>query len=163
MGILDKFKRKKPAEQKKPEEKKYPKKESVKEESKEVVSETVVTPDGRMATVQKKADKKTRKSKQKKEDTGKAYQILIKPLITEKGSSLGINHQYVFEVAPRANKIQVKQAIKRLYDVDVVKVNIINMHGKEIRYGRTEGRTKRWKKAIVTLMPDEKIEIQEGL
>ena len=71
--------------------------------------------------------------------------------------------QYVFEVSPRANKIEIRKAIKKVYNVEPIKINVIRVAGKKIRYGRTEGRTKNWKKAVITLAPGQKIEIQEGL
>ena len=85
------------------------------------------------------------------------------PLITEKGSYLSSTNQYVFAVAPQTNKIEVRKAIRKVYGVDPIKVNIMNFSGKKVRYGRTEGRTKAWKKAVITLAQGQKIEIQEGL
>ncbi|MBU0597503.1 50S ribosomal protein L23 [Patescibacteria group bacterium] len=159
MGFLDKFKKKKTDNEKAPDRKPTIKEKKIEETQ----TETVVTPDGQLKTVAKKSSAKPKKVKPKKEDTGHAYQVLIRPLITEKGSYLGANNQYVFEVSPMTNKIEVKKAIKKVYGVDPVKVNTIRMEGKEIRYGRTQGRTKHWKKAVITLPPNQKIEIQEGL
>ena len=163
MGILDRFKKKKGEEKEevkeKPKIKARQKKEKKKEEPKR---QAVVTPDGRLVSAPKK-ETKAKKIKPKKEDTGHAYRVLIKPLITEKASSLGMYSQYAFEVAANANKIEVKKAIKKVYGVDPIKVNMMNISGKDVRYGRTEGRTKDWKKAIVTLAPGQKIDIQEGL
>lgn len=150
MGLLDKLKIKKFGDKKK--------KEKVEEKQ-----ETVVTPDGRLVNVQKKGEAKPKKAKLKKDDTGEAYRVLVKPLITEKGSSLGMFNKYIFEVTPHTNKIEIKKAIKKVYGVDPIKVNIINILGKKVRYGRTEGRTKHWKKAVVTLPQGQKIDVQEGL
>jgi len=168
MGILDKFKIKKSPvkktaekkEQSKPDKKSIPARAAVEKDEK---SGAVVTPDGRLVSAPKKSDTKTKKVKPKKDDTGEAYRVLIKSLITEKGSSLGMYNQYIFEVAPFTNKIEIKKAIKKIYGVDPVKVNVMNISGKQIRYGRTEGRTKHWKKAVVTLPQGQKIDIQEGL
>ena len=96
-----------------------------------------------------------------------AYQIIIRPWITEKATSLIEQNQYVFEVAPEANKIQIRQAIEEIFDVRVQAVNTVNVKGKlrrrRTRRGITEGYTKTRKKAIVTLTPDSKrIEIFEG-
>lgn len=158
MGIFDRFRK-----TKKKEEKEVKEKPKVKAEKKEEIKQqAVMTPDGRLVSVPKK-EEKAKKIKIKKEDTGNAYRVLVKPRITEKGSSLGVYNQYVFEVADQTNKIEVRKAIKKVYGVDPIKVNIINMSGKKVRYGRTEGRTKNWKKAIVTLAPGQKIEMQEGL
>ena len=155
MGIFDKFKKKTPV-------KTEPKKEKVKKAS-PAPTKAVVTADGKLAAVAGKKDEKQKKVKPKKEDTAEAYRVLIKPLITEKGSYLGQNNQYIFEVAPATNKIEIRKAIRKVYGVDPIKVNVINYNGKEIRYGRSEGRTKQWKKAIITLATGQKIEIQEGL
>jgi len=157
MGLLDKLKRKKTTEK----EPKAAKKET--RPAKEIEKQAVVTPDGKLVSAPKKSATKVKKAKPKKEDTGQAYRVLIKPLITEKGSYLSGYSQYIFAVAPQTNKIEVRKAIKKVYGVDPVKVNIMNVSGKQIRYGRTEGRTKSWKKAIITLPPGQKIEIQEGL
>jgi large subunit ribosomal protein L23 len=72
-------------------------------------------------------------------------------------------NQYIFQVAPGTNRVEVRKAIRKLYGVDPIKVNIINVRGKKIRYGRSEGQTKAWKKAVITLAAGQKIEIQEGL
>ena len=96
-----------------------------------------------------------------------AYQIVIRPWITEKATSLIENNQYVFEVAPEANKIQIRQAIEELFAVQVKDVSVMNVKGKlkrrRTRRGITEGYTKTRKKAIVTLRPESKrIELFEG-
>ncbi|HPI67503.1 MAG TPA: 50S ribosomal protein L23 [bacterium] len=87
--------------------------------------------------------------------------LLIKPIVTEKTAYLGANNQYVFAVTNQANKINIKKAIENAYQVKVVKVNIIKQLGKKVRYGKTTGRTKNWKKAIITLKPGEKIDLYE--
>lgn len=155
MGLFDKLKRKpkgKPAAgEKKP------------KVVKESQGRPVVTPEGKLVAAAGKTEPKAKKVKPKKEDTGDAYRVLIKPLISEKGSYLGQYNQYLFEVAPGTNKIEVKKAIKKVYGVETTKVNMLNVGGKHVRYGRSEGRTKNWKKAIVSVAPGQKIEIQEGL
>ncbi|MGC9049085.1 MAG: 50S ribosomal protein L23 [Patescibacteria group bacterium] len=87
-----------------------------------------------------------------------AHRILIKPIITEKATGLETLNKYVFEVSPRTNKIEIKKAIKELYNVEPLKIQIINIKGKFVRYGRARGKTKNWKKAIVTLKRGEKID-----
>ncbi|MFH0804983.1 MAG: 50S ribosomal protein L23, partial [Patescibacteria group bacterium] len=120
--------------------------------------------DKKLTTAVVKADEpKAKKVKTKKDDTGDAYRVLIRPMITEKGSFLGMSGQYLFEVATSANKVEVVKAIKKVYGVTPISVRMMNVTGKKIRYGRSEGRTKRWKKAIVSLPAGQKIEIQEGL
>lgn len=107
--------------------------------------------------------KEAKPSRVNKEDTKDAYRILIKPIISERATFLGAEGKYLFEVLPRANKIEIKKAIRNLYGVSPMKVNIINVSGKETTYGRARGRTKNWKKAIVTLQEGDKIELVEGV
>ncbi len=85
--------------------------------------------------------------------------VLLKPIITEKATALATQNKYLFAVARETNKIEIKKAIKELYNFWPVKVNIIKMRGKEVRYGQTRGQTKKWIKAIVTLKKGEKIDL----
>lgn len=168
MGILDSLKRKKdaPKSDAKPAQiSGTQQKDTKKDTDIEVVKETVVTPEGKLVEVEKKQKKDTKKkaSTPKKEDTGNAHRVLMHPLITEKGSFLGAQNQYVFAVAPNTNKIEIRKAIKAVYGIMPTKVRIVTMAGKYVRYGRTEGSTKHWKKAIVSLPEGQKIDIQEGL
>ncbi len=94
---------------------------------------------------------------------GNAYRILVKPLVTEKVSNLGVLNKYVFAVAPEANKIEIAKAVKEVYGIKPVGVNIINRLGKKARYGRISGWRKDWKKAIVTLPKGQTIKIYEGV
>lgn len=102
------------------------------------------------------------KSKINKENTGDAYRILVKPLITEKVTELGAFNQYAFAVSRDANKAEVKKAIKKVYGVEPIRVNIMNVAGRKVRWGRTTGKTVGWKKAIVFLNPNDKIEVIDG-
>lgn len=150
MGIFDRFKKKDADDKAVPEKKKEEKKEKVeikqdKKNNKKEVSKSVA------------------KSGELKGKTKQAYQVLVKPLVTEKASDLGALNKYVFAVNPRMNKIEVKKAIRTIYNVDPVKVNIANFSGKNVSYGRIKGKTKSWKKAIVTLKPGDKIEVYEGV
>lgn len=79
------------------------------------------------------------------------YDIIFAPIITEKSASLEQEGKYVFKVDVRANKTQVKQAIEKIFNVKVEKVNIMNTHPKNKRVGRYTGKTNRYKKAIVKL------------
>jgi len=89
--------------------------------------------------------------------------IIIRPILTEKALRLKEQaNQYVFEVAPSANKPQVKYAVENLFRVHVEEVKIINKKGKIRRVRRAPGRTKRIKKAIVKLRSGESIPIFEG-
>lgn len=91
------------------------------------------------------------------------YEVLKRPLITEKNSLLQIQGKYAFKVAAKANKGQVKQAVETAFKVNVTGVNIITVHGKQRRVGRQQVLTPPWKKAIVTLKPGDKIELFEGV
>lgn len=90
-------------------------------------------------------------------------QILVKPLVTEKASSLGSLNKYVFAVHPKVNKVEIKKEIKKMYNVNPQHVNIVTMRGRLVRYGRTTGTTKKWKKAIITLKPGQSIEVYKGV
>lgn len=89
------------------------------------------------------------------------YDVIRRPVITEKSNILMDDHnQYVFEVASNANKIQIKEAVEVIFDVDVVRVNTIVMPAKRGRRGRKWYiRSKQWKKAIVTLESGQEIKL----
>lgn len=84
------------------------------------------------------------------------YDIITKPVITENSMDLAQEKKYTFKVARDANKTQVKDAVEEIFDVDVAKVNIMNIKGKVKRLGRFVGKTPDYKKAIVTLTEDSK-------
>jgi large subunit ribosomal protein L23 len=95
-----------------------------------------------------------------------SHEIIRRPVITEKNTLLNTQGKYIFEVAEAANKLDVKRAVEDVFNVRVVKVNIINVKGKLRRAPgrrRTEGYTRPWKKAIVTLAPGDRIELYEGV
>jgi len=106
---------------------------------------------------------KTEKGEKKTRTYGNAYSILIKPLITEKAANLGTENKYVFAVAAGANKIEIAKAVKEVYGVEPKNVNIINVKGKNVKYGRTNGVRKNWRKAIVMLPKGKSINIYEGV
>jgi large subunit ribosomal protein L23 len=92
------------------------------------------------------------------------YEIIKKPCLTEKGLGLQeINNQVVVKVDPRANKIEIKEAVEKLFNVSVVKVRTANMHGKQKRVGKSIGQQADWKKAIVTLAEGSKIDFLEKI
>ncbi|HEY78487.1 MAG TPA: 50S ribosomal protein L23 [Dehalococcoidia bacterium] len=91
------------------------------------------------------------------------YEVLRRPLITEKGAGLQEQNKYVFEVASGANKSQIKQAVEKAFSVTVTAVNVMTVHGKTRRVGRRQVLTPSTKKAIVSLKPGDKIEIFEGV
>lgn len=87
------------------------------------------------------------------------HEVLMRPLVTEKGVSSSERHnQYAFEISPLASKEDVRRAVVELFNVRVEKVRTQNRRGKERRHKFRVGRTKDWKKAIVTLHPDDKID-----
>ena len=90
------------------------------------------------------------------------YEVLRRPVITEKSTLLQEQSKYVFEVALKANKTLVQEAVQRAFDVKVTKVNIMNVHPKRKRFGVRLVPGKAWKKAIVTLKPGDKIQLFEG-
>ena len=93
-----------------------------------------------------------------------AYDIIKKPLLSEKSSDGIPSKKYVFVVDERADKTQIKAAVEQIFGVTVDKVNVVNVRGKYKRQGRTEGYTSKFKKAYVKLTADSKaIEFFESL
>ena len=90
-------------------------------------------------------------------------QVLVKPTITEKSTILQESGKYTFQVAPRANKVEIKAAVQKNFDVTVADVNITKIHGKRKRYGPRLSKKPDFKKAVVTLKPGDRIDIVEGL
>jgi len=87
------------------------------------------------------------------------YQILLRPLVTEKGTHQSTRYNaYAFQVNPVANKNQIKAAVEELFHVRVEAVRTMNRRGKKRRFRQTEGQLPGWKKAVVTLHTDDKIE-----
>ena len=91
------------------------------------------------------------------------HKVLEKPMITEKSTILQESGKYTFRVAPKANKVQVKEAVEMSFDVTVVDVNITKTHGKRKRYGSRMTKKPDIKKAIVTLAEGDRINLIEGL
>ena len=90
--------------------------------------------------------------------------VVRRALITEKGTALReLRNQYHFEVARDANKIEIKRAIETIFSVKVGSVRTQQLRGKVRRQGRYSGKRSDWKKAIVTLLPDQKIELFEQI
>ncbi len=93
-----------------------------------------------------------------------ARDIIIAPVVTEKSVTLMADKKYTFKVDKNANKIQIANAVEKIFDVKVAKVNTISMKGAKRRMGRFEGYRSDWKKAIVTLTADSKtIEFFDGM
>ena len=92
------------------------------------------------------------------------YDVIIKPVISERSMEDAQAKKYTFKVAVDANKTEVKNAVEEIFDVEVKKVNIMNVKGKKKRMGRNVGMTSASRKAIVTLTQDSKeIEFFQGL
>lgn len=99
------------------------------------------------------------------------YHTIVRPLVTEKGThQSALSHEathsrparggaYTFEVHPKANKVQICQAIEKIYNVRVLSVRTANRMGKRRRYRTTYGQTRSWKKAVVVLRPEHHIDL----
>ena len=91
------------------------------------------------------------------------HQVLIKPTITEKSTLLQESGKYTFQVNGGANKVEVKEAVEKNFDVTVLDVNITKLHGKKKRYGPRIKQRPDTKKAVVTLKQGDRINLIEGL
>lgn len=140
MGLLDRWTKKTTAKQL-----------SQKEESKVVEAKSVVS-----ATPSASAPKSAVTSSQ-------SYRVIVRPLVTEKAAHSEGSGKYTFVVARLASKTQVKRAIHELYGVLPASVNMVNMPGKRVRFGRSMGRRSDFKKAVVTLPPGKTISVHEGV
>lgn len=155
-ALLDKFKKQAPTD---------PKNVSAKSKAK-VVEATKDLSVSELETVKAKQTIQTAQpavKAVKKEDTRQAYSVIVKPLITEKGTYLNSQGKYLFQVSARTNKVEVAKAIYYLYNVRPVKVNIIKKLGKHVTYGRVKGRTSDWKKAVVTMPKGVQLSVYEGV
>lgn len=86
------------------------------------------------------------------------YKIILRPVITEKSTIMKEkNREICFEVQARANKLEIKEAVERLFNVKIESVRVLKQHGKMRKVGRNQGRTKDWKKAYVKLKEGEKM------
>ncbi len=165
MGFFDRFKKANKGQDKQEERKESPKLKVAKDK-KEPVAEKVSTlkPKAEMKAPEAPPQEGEVKAKKaKKENSDLAFKILIKPLITEKATTLVSLNKYAFKVVKNANKIEIKKAIKALYGVDPIAVNIINERGKRVTSGRIRGKKSNWKKAVITLKKGDKIEVYEGV
>ncbi len=92
------------------------------------------------------------------------YAVIRRPIITEKGNlQKELANKVTFEVHPDANKKEIKAAVEKIFKVRVLDVNSLNQRGKNKRVGRFIGKRPNWKKAIVTIGPDDQIEFFEGI
>jgi len=110
-----------------------------------------------------KAVKKAVVAKVQADNKKISHDVLLRPVISEKATHLAPMNKYTFEVAPKANKSEIKKAVKQNYGVMPIGVNIINQSGKWVRFGKNVGRTKQIKRAIVTLKKGDSIKLYEGI
>jgi large subunit ribosomal protein L23 len=89
--------------------------------------------------------------------------VLLRPLITEKASSMMQDNKYTFVVPLTANKVEIRQAVENIFKVKVMVVNTVRVMGKTKRMGKTQGKRPDYKKAIVKLAPGQTIEFFEGV
>lgn len=104
-----------------------------------------------------------KKHKIKLSENSAIFRILVKPLVTEKSAVAESINKYSFVVARSANKNQIKKAVEEIYGVKPAVVNVINMEGRRLRFGRSAGRRSDFKKAIVTLPQGKTIDIHTGV
>jgi large subunit ribosomal protein L23 len=88
-----------------------------------------------------------------------ARDIIIRPIVTEKSYKMIEHNRYTFEVAKMASKIEIGKAVEEIFDVTVTNVNTMRVNGKKRRVRQALGRTKDWKKAVVTLKEGDSIEL----
>ena len=91
------------------------------------------------------------------------YEVIRRPLVTEKNATFQAEGKYAFEVDKKATKPQIKQAVERFFKVGVVSVNVMNMPSKARRVGKRITNTPTWKKAVITLKPGDKIDLFENV
>lgn len=146
MGILDVFKQNKGAGKKSKKGIRKPRVKKLEDKKDELKSDEI-----KLAPESKNL---------KKKDFSDAYKILKEPHITEKATDAGDDNKYTFKVFSKANKIEIKKAVRDLYGVSVLDVNIINIHKKTKRFGgRKGGHKEGYKKAIVTIQKGHIIDV----
>jgi large subunit ribosomal protein L23 len=92
------------------------------------------------------------------------YDMIVRPVVTEKTTEQKEkDNQVTFEVKPKANRIEIKRAVENIFSVKVEAVRTMNIQGKVKRRGRVVGKRKNWKKAIVTLVPGQRIDFFDGV
>ena len=153
MSWLNKIKAKKPSS---PPNVAHEPKEKPSEQKKEVVQ-------GAKPEVKKEEPKKAEAKKPLAKVSEKAARTLVRPIISEKAAHLAQDGKYMFEVSPGSNKIDIKKSIRELYGADAISVNVMNVRGKQVRWGRHFGKRKNWKRAIVTLKKGQSIDLYEGV
>jgi large subunit ribosomal protein L23 len=91
-----------------------------------------------------------------------ARQVILRPIVSEKSYALIAQNKYTFRVHPNAHKTQIRQAVEEIFDVTVADVRTMKMKPKPKRRGWTSGTTRAWKKAVIELVPGDRIELFEG-
>lgn len=168
MGLLDRWTKKKESEQLTEQSEKSEKKTTAKPAA-EVESTPKKAGVKKAAAAKEVKEKKTVKKEDKKEEApitgskGTMYHVIIRPLVTEKAAVMESNNKYAFLVDRNANKIQIAHAVKALYGVKPIAVNVTHMPGKVVRFGRSMGRRSDYKKAIVTLEKGKTITLHENV
>lgn len=92
-----------------------------------------------------------------------ASDVIVQPLISEKTAGLAGANQYVFVVRKDANRLRIRAAVKLMYGVSPLSINVMNVRGKKVRFGHREGSRSDWKKAIVTLPVGQTINVHGGV
>ncbi|MEK7105549.1 MAG: 50S ribosomal protein L23 [Patescibacteria group bacterium] len=146
MALLDRFKKKKEVEMSGAEAK---------------VASDVKKPESKKADVKKKEEKA--EPKKTKVVRGETTRVIMAPVVSEKAAHLAAKNTYVFRVHPSANRVQVAQAFKELYNIQPTSVNVVNLRREPVRFGRHFGKQKAWKKAMITLPKGKSIQIYEGV
>lgn len=154
MSFLDKFKSKKEQEVK---EKTAALTDKVKDSKKKVVK------DAKKASKSKTKKEKEVVAKKSMSIPSGLVNVILRPHITEKSAVLASSGKYVFVVSIDSGSVQVGSAIRAMYGITPVSVNIQNVKGKRVRFGRIKGKRKNWKKAIVTLPKGKTIDVFEGV
>lgn len=178
MGFFDNFKSSKAQEIKKSQGVNAPAAPKKKEEEKSVEAKTTKKPAAKSSKAgsgsagkapAKKTEGKNAVSETKtvvKNDrriSGRLATIIERPLVTEKAARLASEGKYVFVVRKDAGRIEISQAIRAMYGIVPESVNIQNVHGKRMRFGRRRGKRASWKKAIVSMPKGKTIDVYEGV
>lgn len=90
----------------------------------------------------------------------KYLEIIKGPIITEKSNNLHSENKYTFKVDKRSNKVEIKRALEKIFNVKIIDIKTINVRAKDKKLGRFAGKTASYKKAIVTVAPGQKIELE---
>lgn len=170
MGILDRFKSKKQKDKEEEVEnaaKVAKEKDDAKGAKKEEKKPAKATKSDKAKTSKKEEKKEGKKKTSGKKPSGDLPAdlrgVIVHPLVTEKAATLSSLSKYVFVVRTDANRVQIRSAVRKMYGINPVSVNIVNMRGKRKRLGRVRGKRKDWKKAIVTFPKGTTIDAYEGV